>query len=127
MVGTDLGIEAPYAREQVLEHWLSVPSLTRALEAAGPDARDEVLREAGRRLGVALAPVIGALNLAEVVLTGPPELLSGPLADATLQILRQRTMPDSHDDLVLRTSTQGDDLILRGATALVIRDRLGVS
>lgn len=127
MVGTDLGIEAPYSREQVLEHWLSVPTLTRALEAAGEDAREEVLREAGRRLGVALAPVIGVLNLAEVVLAGPPELLGGTLADATLEILRRRTMPDSHDDLLLRTSTQGDDLILRGATAIVLKHRLGVS
>lgn len=127
MVGTDLGIEAPYAREQVLEHWLSVPTLTRALEAVGPAGRDDVLREAGRRLGVALAPVIGVLNLAEVVLVGPAGLIDGTLADATLEILRRRTMPDSHDDLVLRTSAQGDDLILRGATAIVLKDRLGVS
>ena len=127
MVGTDLGIEAPYSREQVLEHWLAVPALTRALEAAGDTGRDEVLREAGRRLGVALAPVIGVLNLAEVVLAGPAELLDGTLAEATFEILRSRTMPDSHDDLVLRTSAQSDDLILRGATAVVLKDRLGVS
>lgn len=127
MVGTDLGIEAPYSREQVLEHWLSVPTLTRALAEAGATARDDVLREAGRRLGVALAPVIGMLNLAEIVLAGPAELLEGTLADATLEILQRRTMPDSHDDLVLRTSTQGTDLILRGATAIVLKERLGVS
>ena len=30
-----------------------------------------VLREAGQRLGVALAPIVGALNLSEVVLSGP--------------------------------------------------------
>ncbi|WP_228407097.1 ROK family transcriptional regulator [Leucobacter muris] len=127
MVGTDLGLEAPYSREQVLEHWLSVPPLTRSLEAAGPEGRDRVLREAGQRLGVALAPVVGALNLAEIVLAGPTELIEGTLADATLEILRRRTMPDTHDGLVLRTSTQGDDLILRGATATVLKDRLGVS
>ena len=127
MVGTDLGIDAPYSREQVLEHWLAVPAITRAMEAAGPAGRDEVLREAGRRLGVALAPVIGVLNLAEVVLTGPEELVEGPLAAATLEILSRRTMPDSHDALVLRTTSQGDDLVLRGATALVLKERLGVS
>ncbi|WP_336991836.1 ROK family transcriptional regulator [Leucobacter sp. VD1] len=127
MVGTDLGLEAPYSREQVLEHWLSVPPLTRSLQNAGPEGRDRVLREAGQRLGVALAPVVGALNLAEVVLAGPPELIEGTLAEATLEILRRRTMPDTHDGLVLRTSTQGDDLILRGATATVLKDRLGVT
>jgi predicted NBD/HSP70 family sugar kinase len=126
MVGTDLGLEAPYSREHVLEHWLSVPSLTRELESR-PQEREQVLREAGQRLGIALAPVVGVLNLAEVVLAGPVDLIDGTLAEATLEILRRRTMPDSHDDLVLRTSQQGEDLILRGATAIVLKDRLGVT
>jgi hypothetical protein len=71
--------------------------------------------------------VVGVLNLAEVVLAGPVDLIDGTLAEATLEILRRRTMPDSHDDLVLRTSQQGEDLILRGATAIVLKDRLGVT
>ena len=128
MVGTDLGLEAPYAREQVLEHWLSVPSLNAALAAESDedDVRERVLREAGYRLGIALAPVVGVLNLAEVVLAGPLELIEGTLAEATLEILRRRTMPDSHNDLIIRTSMQGDDLILRGAVAIVLHAQLGV-
>ncbi|MGJ0202612.1 ROK family protein [Leucobacter sp. gxy201] len=133
MVGTDLGIDATYSREQVLEHWLSAPQLNAALAAAtaqaGPDAaeaRDRVLREAGSRLGVALTPVVGVLNLAEIVLAGPPELVEGPLAEATLGILGRRTMPDTHDDLVLRTSPY-DSLVLRGALAIVLQEQLGVA
>ncbi|GAA2842303.1 putative NBD/HSP70 family sugar kinase [Leucobacter komagatae] len=127
MVGTDLGIDAPYAREQVLEHWLSVPTLTRALDEAGPAGREAVLREAGNRLGITLAPIIGMLNLAEIVLAGPPELVDGTLTEAAFEILTRRTMPDSHDTLVFRPTSQGDDLILRGAAAIVLRERLGVS
>src|SRR5690606_16581226 len=65
MVGTDLGLDAPYSREQVLEHWLSVPALNQALKEAGDGEEDRrrVLAEAGGRLGVALAPVVGVLNL----------------------------------------------------------------
>ncbi len=132
MVGTDLGIDASYSREQVLEHWLSVPALNRALAEAGaaehPDEdRQRVLREAGRRLGIALAPVVGVLNLPEVVLAGPSELIEGTLAEATLDMLSRRTMPDSHDDLALHTSTQGEDLVLRGALATVLKVRLGIA
>ncbi|WP_198677437.1 ROK family transcriptional regulator [Leucobacter luti] len=128
MVGTDLGLDAPYSRDQVLEHWLSVPSLTAATGATHtPADRARVLREAGQRLGIALAPVVGALNLAEIVLAGPLDLIDGTLAEATLDILRRRTMPDTHGDLVLRTSTQGADLILRGATATVLKEQLGIS
>ncbi|MCW2289677.1 ROK family transcriptional regulator [Leucobacter luti] len=128
MVGTDLGLNTPYARDQVLEHWLSVPSLTQATGAAAtPAERERVLREAGQRLGIALAPVVGVLNLAEIVLAGPLELIGATLADATREIITRRTMPDTHNDLLLRTSTQGADLILRGATATVVKDQLGIS
>lgn len=127
MVGTDLGLDAPYSREQVLEHWLSVPRLNAALDDAPTDSRESILREAGSRLGVALAPVVGALNLSEIVLAGPAELLEGTLIDAVSDILHRRTMPDTHDALHLRLSTQGEDLVLRGALAIVLQDRLGVS
>ncbi len=129
MVGTDLGIDAPYSREQVLEHWLSVPALTHALAEAG-DAmtdRERVLREAGRRLGIALAPVVGMLNLAGVVLAGPAELLEGTLANATLDMLSRRTMPDSHAGLDLHISAQGEELVLRGALATVLKHQLGIT
>lgn len=126
MVGTDLGIEAGYSRDQVLEHWLSVPSIERALREAGPEGHEAVLRQAGQRLGVALAPVIGMLNLSEVVLAGPLSLVEGPLAEAALESIRTRTMPVSHTGLVLRASVQGDDLMLLGATASVLKEQLGV-
>ncbi|WP_431245404.1 ROK family transcriptional regulator [Leifsonia xyli] len=129
MVGTDLGLEATYSRDQVLEHWLSVPQLQRGIreaQSAGVDATP-VLREAGQRLGIALAPVVGALNLSEIVLSGPTELLDGPLAEATVHTLRNRTMAENHADLSLRMTTQGQDIVLRGAAVLVLSGRLGVS
>lgn len=135
MVGTDLGLEAEYSREHVLEHWLSVPQLLTALRAsetevphgASPTSgRERVLREAGQRLGVALVPIIGALNLAEVVLSGPRELLDGTLTDAALETIRRRTLPESHHDLVLRMTEQGTDLVLHGALAAVLHRVLGI-
>ncbi len=129
MVGTDLGLDATYSRDQVLEHWLSVPQLRRgilAAEAEGADATP-LLREAGSRLGIALAPVVGALNLSELVLSGPTDLLDGPLAEATIHTLRNRTMAENHADLAVRMTTQGQDIVLRGAAVLVLSGQLGVS
>ena len=40
-----------------------------------------ILRDAGERLGIALAPIVGVLDVSEIVLSGPPELLDGPLAE----------------------------------------------
>lgn len=129
MVGTDLGLETTYNRDQVLEHWLSVPRLQECIseaEAAGSDATP-ILREAGQRLGIALAPVVGALNLSEIVLSGPTHLLDGPLAEATVDTLRNRTMAENHATLTLRMTTLGQDIVLRGAAVLVLSGQLGVS
>lgn len=129
MVGTDLGLETTYNRDQVLEHWLSVPRLQeriREAQAAGADATP-ILREAGQRLGIALAPVVGALNLSEIVLSGPAHLLDGPLTEATIHTLRNRTMAENHATLALRMTTLGQDIVLRGAAVLVLSGQLGVS
>ncbi|MBX3195513.1 MAG: ROK family transcriptional regulator [Schumannella sp.] len=110
-----------------LETWLGIPRLEANLAAAGPDARERVLREAGDRLGTALAPVVGALDLAEVVLSGPAELLDGPLTEAAIEALRNRTMAAFHGDLTVRMTELGQDIVMRGAAAMVLSGQLGVS
>jgi hypothetical protein len=71
--------------------------------------------------------VVGALNLAEVVLSGPTHLLDGPLAQATIETLRNRTMAEFHGDLTLRMTTLGEDIVMRGAAVMVLSAQLGVS
>ena len=109
-----------------LEAWLSVPNLQAQLDTT-PGEPDAVLREAGRRLGVALAPVVGALDLAEIVLSGPPDLLEGSLVDATVSTLHDRTMADFHGHLAVRMSWLGEDIVVRGAAVMVLSGQLGVS
>jgi predicted NBD/HSP70 family sugar kinase len=109
-----------------LETLLAAPRLRRALaqDADGGQAR---LRTVGEQLGAVLAPVVGALNLHEVVLAGPADLLDGTLREATDATIRARTMPVSGDQLVVRTSILGDDVVLSGAAVLVLAGELGVS
>ncbi|MGK3953262.1 ROK family transcriptional regulator [Microbacterium sp. I2] len=128
-VGTDGGPPCACGKVGCLEAWLSVPSLTKRLAAASDDAaREGVLRDAGERLGIALAPVAGALDVSEIVLSGPPELLGGPLAEKAIETLRARTLAPSADDaLRLRMTEQGQDIVLRGAAVMVLSGQLGVS
>ncbi len=129
MVGTDGGAEAPYDREKCLEAWLAVPRLESRVAAAAIAGEPvaPVLREAGQRLGVALAPIIGALNLSEVVLSGPTELLGGPLIDAVGETIRNRTMAGFHSDATLRMTDLGRDIVVRGCAVMVLSAQLGVS
>lgn len=128
VVGTDGGAACACGKNGCLETWLATPRLRAALAAASTDSdRNDILREAGQRLGIALAPVVGALNLAEVVLSGPTELLDGALAQATIETLRARTMAEFHGDLTLRMTTLGEDIVMRGAAVMVLSGQLGVS
>ncbi|BDV29933.1 ROK family transcriptional regulator [Microbacterium terricola] len=127
-VGTDGGPRCACGKVGCLEAWLAVPALTARLAAASADAeREGILRDAGERLGIALAPIVGVLDVSEIVLSGPPELLDGPLAQATAETLRARTLAEFHDGVRVRLTEQSEDIVLRGAAVMVLSGQLGVS
>ncbi|WP_345751313.1 ROK family transcriptional regulator [Microbacterium rhizophilus] len=122
-VGTDGGPLCVCGKHGCLESWLSIRSLEQRI-AEGAD-RDDVLRDAGERLAIAVAPIVGALDLSEIVLSGPADRLDGILRDTAVHTLRARTF--LHEDVRVRMSAQGDDVVLRGAVVLILDGELGVS
>ena len=129
VVGTHGGPTCVCGKSGCLETWLATPRLDAALAEARASGlpTEPILAEAGRHLGIALAPVVAALDLPGVVLSGPPELLDGPLAEAAVETLRNRTMAEFHGDLSVRMTTLGKDIVVRGAAAMVLSRQLGVS
>lgn len=114
-------------RAGCLETVLSVPALRRRVAGLTPEDSDAALASAGRMLGMALAPVVSALDLAEVLLSGPPELLDGPLREAALTAVRTRTMPVIGRGLSVRMGSLDEDGALAGAAVLVLSGQLGVT
>ena len=110
-----------------LETTLSAPLLRARINERTPAEARRALAAAGRRLGIALAPVVSTLNLGEVVLIGPHDLLDGALLQATRQTIRLRTMPVVADNLEIRLSALGGDAVLLGAAVLVLSGELGVA
>ncbi len=125
-VGTDGGPDCACGKVGCLEAWVSVPSLSARLADLDVGAHDDELRDAGERLGIALAPIVGALDLSEIVLSGPEELLGGALSRAAAETVRTRTLATFHDELQVRMTEQGQDIVLRGAAVMVLSGRLGV-
>ncbi len=114
------------SRTGCLETILATPRLRRRVGEPGVDG-PALLADAGRSLGEVLAPIVAALNLHEIVLSGPAELLDGPLLDAADRTIRERTMPISSTGLAVRTSKLGEDVVVVGAAVLVLAGELGVS
>lgn len=111
-------------RRGCLETVIAAPRLRRRAEAGDAAAEHAA---AGRLLGEALAPVISTLNLREVVLSGPLDVLDETFRAAALDAVRARTMPAVGDNVVLRSSSLGEDDVLLGAAMLVLDRELGVA
>ncbi|MGY4645826.1 ROK family transcriptional regulator [Cellulomonas sp. URHB0016] len=120
-------LECACGRVGCLETVLSVPALRRRTQGLTPQDTDAALASVGRLLGIALAPVVSALDLAEVLLSGPPELLDGPLRESALATLRARTMPVIGQGLDMRMGSLDEDGALAGAAVLVLSGQLGVT
>ncbi|MBM6399844.1 ROK family protein [Phycicoccus sonneratiae] len=125
-VGTDGGETCSCGRRGCLETWLSVPRLRAAADAGeDPASTESVVEVGGHRLAVALAPLVAALDLSEVVLAGPAALLE-PVVPVVARSLADRLLPSLDTPLTVRLATSPEDIVLRGAAALVLWDRLGV-
>ncbi|WP_101847073.1 ROK family transcriptional regulator [Zhihengliuella sp. ISTPL4] len=125
VVGTDGGPRCACGKIGCLEAWLSVSRMQEAIDA-DPAAREEILRDSGTRMAIAIAPIVAALDLSEVVLSGPTGLLDGTLIDAAVETLHARTLEGVFEDVMVRLTRQ-DDIVLRGAAVMVLSGQLGVS
>lgn len=125
VVGTDDGPRCVCGRDGCLEAWLNVGRLTTEI-AEHPDQRVKILRDAGARLAVGIAPIVAALDLPEIVLSGPADVLDENFIDAAAATLRARTLDGVFDDITFRLTDQ-PDIVLRGAAVTVLTDQLGIS
>jgi predicted NBD/HSP70 family sugar kinase len=120
------GALCPCGKRGCLETWISVPALRRRL-AADVMAREEILSEAGRRLGMALSPVVATLDVPEIVVGGPEDLMGGAFLQACQDLVIERTHSDFRRDPSVKLSYLGNEAVLLGAVSLVLRTTLGVS
>ena len=121
----DDGPLCPCGNRGCLETFVSAPSLSAAI-GAGEDPH-EVVAQAGRRLGLALAGAVSVLDVHDIVVSGYELPLVDDLCRAALASLRAHTLPGLGCSVDMRPSSFGADLVLLGVSVLVLSQELGVA
>jgi predicted NBD/HSP70 family sugar kinase len=108
-----------------LETEVSDPLLNRRL-AANADDGPAILDRAGEHLGIALATVVSALDVTDVVLSGSDPVTTETFRAAAARAIAARTLPVIAERLVVRASTFAFDDAVIGAAARVLDLELGI-
>jgi N-acetylglucosamine repressor len=85
-----------------------------------------LITQIGNYLGIALANLIAAFNVHQIVIAGRVTRFGDTLLDAVLQEAPRRTLPATVSDTTIRYSTLGTDIVLLGGTAIVLKHELGI-
>lgn len=99
----------------------------RELSDAGDPATVEVIERAGKALGVALANLVGILDVHDVAIVGEVVAAGPRLIGAAEAELRRRVLPALSEKVTIQAGTELAGLVVRGAAALVIHHELGVA
>lgn len=85
-----------------------------------------VVRESGRYLGMAVANLIGAFNVHHIVLSGRISQFGELFLQAAHDEAHRRALPAMVDETTLSYSVLGEDVVVLGSSALVLKHELGI-
>lgn len=100
-------------------------ALLAAVNAANPTAL-EIVANAGRYLGVAVANLIGSLNIHHIALAGRVSQLGDLFLEAVRAEARRGVFPAMADMTTISYTTLNREIVLLGSSALVLQQELGI-
>lgn len=86
----------------------------------------QVVMQAGELLGIAVANLVGILNVQHIVLDGEVAQLGDLFLNAVQNSVAQRVLPTLAADTAVQFATVETNLVLLGAAALILSQGLGV-
>ncbi|HRQ41426.1 MAG TPA: ROK family transcriptional regulator [Chloroflexota bacterium] len=93
---------------------------------AGDGRIHSILHQAGAHMGTAVAHLIGILNIQQIVIAGQLSRAGEPFLAGIHTTVNQRVLPAMAAGTHISYTTLGDDVVLMGASALVLKQQLGV-
>jgi len=104
---------------------LDIDVVSRAF-AAGDSELQMLIAQMGRRLGYAVAAIAGILNVERIVVAGSMARFGDPLLAAMQQELQASLHPMLAHRTQIRLSSLGEDIVMKGAVAIVLSAEMGL-
>ena len=93
---------------------------------AGDEALQSVIAEVGYYLGIAVANLVGALNIQRIVIAGNVARFGQALLEPIVQEVRQRSLAALANETRIEFTSLGPDIVILGAAALLLTHELGL-
>lgn len=93
---------------------------------AGDEVLQSVIAEVGYYLGVAVANLVGALNVQGIVIAGSVARFGQALLEPIVQEVRRRSLAALADETRIEITSLGPDIVILGAAALLLTQELGL-
>jgi predicted NBD/HSP70 family sugar kinase len=104
---------------------IDMDTVLSALETGNEDAR-QVIMEAGQALGIAAANLVGVLGSCRILIRGSVARFGQLLIDPMREEMNRRTLPSLARASELGIASIGSDIVIQGASALILHNELGV-
>ncbi|MFN2116887.1 MAG: ROK family transcriptional regulator [Candidatus Promineifilaceae bacterium] len=104
---------------------ITTTTILHAVEAGDTELLNLVI-EAGHHLGIAVAHLVGVLNINKIIIAGSMARFGQPLLEAINQALFPRAMEQLVAETQVELSDLGQDIVMLGAASLILNSELGV-
>ena len=92
----------------------------------GDEALRQVIAEVGHHLGIAVANLVGALNVERIVIAGSVARFGQALLEPIVREVRRRSLAALADETCIEITSLGSDIVILGAAALLLTRELGL-
>ena len=104
---------------------INLEIVIQAFNEGNQDVRDVIL-EAGTALGIAAANLVGVLGSCRILIGGNVAHFGQFLLDAIREEMSMRTLPSLAQHTELGMAEEGSDMVMIGASALILQHELGL-
>jgi glucokinase-like ROK family protein len=105
---------------------ITTETVLQAFEAGDEEVR-QIISEVGYYLGLAVANLVGVLNVQRILIGGRTARYGEALLEPICQEMRQRSMSLLAEQTTLGLSSLGEDIVIQGAAALLLANELGLA